>query len=220
MRQNFKEIITTKLKTAMPMIIYAAVYLTCFFIIEHLNFGNYHIIQSSLDDKIPFCEYFIIPYFLWFVYMSVTLILLLFVDEPTFKKTCAALMLGMTLFLIVSIVYPNELMLRPEVLPNTNLFSQITALLYTIDTSTNVLPSLHVYNSLIAMIGILESRKSVFRRGSVKSGAVILTILIILSTLFLKQHSVIDMAAGCVMGAVFYPLCFHTAFGKRLCRIW
>ena len=58
------------------------------------------------------------------------------------------MMMGMTVFLIVSYVYPNVLHLRPSEFPRENVFTDMVRWLYRTDTPTNVLPSIHVFNSL------------------------------------------------------------------------
>ena len=55
---------------AMWIVAYMAFYLVGFFILEHAGHRHYHVIHSWLDDQIPFCEYFIIPYLLWFFYIA------------------------------------------------------------------------------------------------------------------------------------------------------
>ena len=51
-------------------ILYFVVYLSWFFWLEGRANLPYHVIHFPLDDLIPFCEYFVIPYFLWFVYIA------------------------------------------------------------------------------------------------------------------------------------------------------
>lgn len=58
------------------------------------------------------------------------------------------LMMGMTVFLIVSYVYPNAQHIRPTEFPRDNIFTDIVKWLYSTDTPTNILPSIHVFNSL------------------------------------------------------------------------
>ncbi len=53
---------STRIKRVIPVALYTVFYLLCFTYLENRHV-RYHIIDSSLDDKIPFCEYFIIPYF-------------------------------------------------------------------------------------------------------------------------------------------------------------
>ncbi|MDE6924225.1 MAG: phosphoesterase, partial [Acetatifactor sp.] len=52
---------------AVPLLIYGTVYLSWFTWLERTNTKNYRIIHLALDDDIPFCEVFIVPYLLWFV---------------------------------------------------------------------------------------------------------------------------------------------------------
>ena len=58
------------------------------------------------------------------------------------------LMMGMTIFLIVSYLYPNIQHLRPSEFPRENIFADAVRMLYATDTPTNILPSIHVFNSL------------------------------------------------------------------------
>ena len=57
-------------------------------------------------------------------------------------------MMGMTVFLIVSYVYPNAQHIRPTEFPRDNVFTDVVKWLYSTDTPTNILPSIHVFNSL------------------------------------------------------------------------
>ena len=49
---------------------YGFIYLPWFMHLEKTVTSNYHIMHSSLDDMIPFNEYFVIPYLLWFAYVT------------------------------------------------------------------------------------------------------------------------------------------------------
>ena len=64
---------------------------------------------------------------------------------------------GMTIFLIICTVFPNGLNLRPDTFVRDNIFVDMVRQLYQTDTSTNVLPSIHVFNSIGAVIAISHS---------------------------------------------------------------
>lgn len=114
---------------------------------------------------------------------------------------------GMTIFLVISTLFPNGQDLRPVVFERDNIFVDMVRILYRADTCTNVFPSLHVFNSLSACIAIRES--SVLRKHRMAScGAYILAALIILATMFLKQHSVLDVVAAFVMAYALYQLVY------------
>ena len=62
-----------KYKHGCWMLAYMAFYMVGFFILENAGHRHYHVIHTVFDDMIPFCEYFIIPYLLWFGYVAVAM---------------------------------------------------------------------------------------------------------------------------------------------------
>ena len=116
---------------------------------------------------------------------------------------------GMFVSLIICTLYPNGTDFRPAVDPEENIFAAAVSSLYGADTPTNVLPSIHVYNSIGIHIAVKQS--GAFRKHkAVERGSLLLCVLICMATLFLKQHSVVDvLVAGfmaCVVyGAVYVP---------------
>ena len=123
-------------------------YLSGFSWLENRHISGIHITACALDYKIPFQEIFIIPYLLWFVYIAATVIYFLLHEDENFNALAGTLALGMTLFLVVSAIYPNGLNLRPVTFERDNIFIRLVQFVYKNDTPTNVLPSIHVYNSL------------------------------------------------------------------------
>ena len=137
---------------------YILLYLPYFFWLESVITDNYKIMHVALDDMIPFSEYFIIPYMIWFVYVSGAVLYFFFTDKKGYYQLTAFLFTGMTIFLIICTVFPNELNLRPHTFANDTVFTRLVQQLYSTDTPTNVLPSIHVYNSLGAAIAIGHSQ--------------------------------------------------------------
>ena len=89
----------------------------------------------------------------------------------------------------IYIIYPSIQLLRPAEMPRDNFFTDIIGLLYSVDTNTNVCPSLHVGYSL-AMISVWLKEKGV--PVWVKTAITVFLITVCLSTVFIKQHSVVD----------------------------
>ena len=201
-----------KLRTLLPMFCYMIVYLISFALIEHWNRLHYSVIHTAVDDRIPFCEWFVIPYFLWFVYI-VGFTLYVFVhDEKCYHETCTFLAIGMTAFLAVSIIFPNILMLRPETMPRDNIFTDLCRMLYAVDTPTNVSPSIHVYNSIAVMIAVWKTDARLVRSRFAKVLMTFLGFTIILSTMFLKQHSFSDVVIATGLALVSYILVYKMGF--------
>ena len=164
---------------------------------------NCHVVQTALDEEIPFIEYFIVPYMLWFVFIAATFLYFFFTDVQGFYKLAKISFAGMTIFLIICSVFPNGQDLRPVVFERDNIFVDAVRMLYRTDTCTNVFPSLHVFNTLCACIAIHKSQ-ALKKHKAVCIGAYVLGALIIMATMFLKQHSVLDVTGAFIMAYLLY----------------
>ncbi len=195
-------------KHAIPLIVYAFIYLSWFSYLERTVQNPQTIIHMKWDDMIPFCEVFVIPYYLWFGYVSIVVLYLLFKNKQDYYRACTFLFTGMTIFLLVSTLWPNGHHLRPAVMPRDNIFTAMVAALYKADTPTNLWPSIHVYNSIGAHLAVTHNEK--LRKNKViYFGSLILCISIILSTVFIKQHSCFDVITGILMGAIMYVIVYQ-----------
>lgn len=187
--------------------LYGFIYMPWFLYLERHVQRNYYVIHSPLDDFIPFVEYFVIPYYLWFAFMAVIIMYLFFTNKTGFYKAASFLIIGMTAFLIICTVFPNGLNLRPAVFVRDNFCVDLVRKLYQTDTPTNVLPSIHVFNTIGVLIAVnhsdrLRANKAVF------ISSYTLGILIIMSTVFLKQHSVTDVIAALALAGIIYPFVY------------
>ncbi len=202
-------------KHAIPLLIYGFIYLNWFTYLEKTVKLPQNLIHMKLDDAIPFCEAFIIPYLLWFAYVAVVVVYLFFKNKQDYYRTCVFLFTGMTVFLIISTLWPNGHHLRPATMPRDNIFTALVSMLYQTDTPTNLWPSIHVYNSLGAHFAVIKNeklRKNLF----VHAASLVLCVSIILSTMFLKQHSVFDVLTAFIMGAVMYIV----VYGFDIITVW
>lgn len=197
-----------KYKHGWILVIYGIIYFSWFFYLEKTVTKHFQVIHVPLDDYIPFCEVFVVPYFLWFLYVAGTVLFFFFRNKDDYYRTCIFLFTGMTIFLIISTLWPNGHYLRPDVMPRDNIFTQMIAGLYQTDTPTNLWPSIHVYNSLGAHIAIVRSNEFKQKKG-IRIASLILAISIILSTVFIKQHSVFDMITAFAMAAGMYALVYQ-----------
>lgn len=200
-KSRFKEL-AGKYKHAW-VFLYIFIYMPWFMLLEKHVTTGYHVIQTRLDEQLPFIEYFIVPYLMWFVFIIAVFLYFFFTDVPGFYQMAKFMFTGMTIFLVISTLFPNGQDLRPVVFERDNIFVDMVRTLYRADTCTNVFPSLHVFNSLSACIAISESDTLKKRRG-VCIGAYVLAGFIILATMFLKQHSVLDAVGAGVMAYVLY----------------
>ncbi len=209
--------IMTKLKNSMiqfynkykhfGILSYFLVYLLWFSYVEKNVTTHFHVIHMKIDDLIPFCEYFIIPYLLWFLFVAWGVLYMGFHNKKDFYRLCTVLFTGMTIFLIISTLYPNGHFLRPYYFSRHNIFTMLCELLYQTDTPTNLFPSIHVYNSLAVWFAIINN-DTLKKKKTLCFLSFILTSSIILATVFLKQHSVFDVITAFLLAGIMYQLVY------------
>ena len=196
-----------KYRHLLPFALYFIIYMIWFTWLEERHIWKYQIIHVFMDDYIPFCELFIVPYFLWFLYVPAVVLYLAANNKDEYYRNAIFLCIGMTVFLLVSTFFPNGHHLRPSVMPRDNIFTQLVALLYRTDTSTNLWPSIHVYNSIGAHIAFRRSELG--KNKVLRFASFFLCVSIILATVFLKQHSVFDMVTAFVMAGALYAVVYR-----------
>ncbi len=200
-------------KTEKLLILYLPIHLIWYFALEKINAGDdYYLMYCKFDDQIPFFEWFIFPYLSWFLYMAITGVYLLVNDDKGFERYMLILWTGFFLSCLFISFFSTGQELRPEVLPRQNFASWIVEKIYAFDTNTNVFPSMHVIGALSVAVGIAQSEVLKKRRW-IQLCSIVLCALIIMATVFLKQHSILDVLGGAafflvayIIVAVFYKL--------------
>ncbi|MDR1700889.1 MAG: phosphatase PAP2 family protein [Lachnoclostridium sp.] len=191
------------------VLIYIPIFLLGFFLLEARTEIHEYLIHSFIDDIIPFNEYFVVFYLAWFPYLLGFVFYFSYqgakgeIQKREFYHLAALLMIGMSLSLIIYALWPNTLNLRPDSYPEKNIFTYLCQALQTVDTPSNVCPSIHVYISVAVYICIWKC-EAFRKKWALKISMLILMILICLSTLFIKQHSVIDLGAALLMNGIIY----------------
>ena len=185
------------------LVLYAIFYL-CFFCFLEQREGIIFNTETFIDQYIPFNEYFVVFYVFWFIYMGLAIFYYTFIEVKSFKRVAKYLMIGMTTCLVFCLLVPNGIYLRPE-LTNKNIFEKLVSLVYKADTSTNVFPSIHAYNSVVVAYSLNDS--DLLRDKSLlKILNIIIAILICMSTVFLKQHAIIDVLGALILAFIIVTL--------------
>lgn len=170
-------------------------------------------VHIPLDDLIPFCEWFIIPYTFWYLLIVVSLLYFLLYNPDSFKKLQTYIIVTQVVAMAIYIAFPTRQDLRPEVFPRDNVLSRIIGFIYSVDTNTGVCPSLHCAYSLgILSVWVRQKDVSKLWRGFVA----VMCLLICVSTTFVKQHSALDFFAA-------LPVCLLAeaiTYGKDYLHKW
>ena len=178
------------------MLVYTAVYFILFSFLEATITPKY-IIHSPIDDYIPFCEFFIVPYLMWFIYVPAVLFYLIYNDRDSFWAMVKMMFVGNMLCLLLYALFPNGVMPKHPVAAD-NIFAKMVNVLYYTDTPTNVCPSIHVLDTLSAHIALTRSKK-LYSSLPLRLSSFAFFVMICISTVTLKQHSIIDIFASLLL---------------------
>ena len=163
--------------------------------------SNYHTIIFIVDDKIPF-----IPYFVYFYNMFYPFIFLFFYyvyckDTKTYKNSVFAGIIGYLICDVIFLIYPT-IMVRADINNiNMDFLTKfvVNATYYFDEPPLNCLPSVHVLFCLQVIFTTILCKNI---KTKYKIFIIIFSFLIILSTLFIKQHYVYDAIAALIVCSI------------------
>lgn len=169
-------------------------YFILYFLTENLiPYEKCYPVHCWLDDVVPFCEYFVIPYVGWYLLIVSSLIYFALYNPDNFKNMSKFIIITQVVAMVIYILFPNRQDLRPEMFPRENIFTWILGIIYQFDTNTGVCPSLHVaYSVGIASTWLKEKSASKL----CKTLITIFCFFVCISVAFVKQHSVVDIFAA------------------------
>ena len=194
--------------------LYLPVYLLLFFAVEKLvpSTCDYWVSYLPLDAYIPFCEFFVVFYCMWYPLLIATAIYLFVNDDHSFRLYGWFIIIGFTGTLLFCLIFPNGQDLRPAELPRQNICTWILQMTWAADNNANVFPSVHVLGVVAAIAAMWHSPK--LKRVWQIVGTVWF-VIIAASTLLVKQRAFIDLAAALVWGAVVYVIVYVIIGHKR-----
>lgn len=196
-----------KRRHLIPIAVWFICYMALFGYLEIHPPQEVHLISCGLDDMIPHIPVFIYPYLSWFPYIVVCAVLAIKnLGDEDYRKAVLVLSTGMNIFLFISFVWPTGLTLREGIVYNTSTLSGwLMKFVQTVDVPKSVFPSMHVYVTLVLQYTLEMQKKELpvwgIRLGRVAAGA------IVLSTMFTKQHSAVDVLGAMVMFGILTAGC-------------
>ena len=154
-----------------------------------------HDITVALDKVIPFKAIFIIPYVYWYVYIVIGFVFILINSRRDYMRLFISFFIGMSVCYAIYYVYPTEIT-RP-IIQKGDLLNNLVNFIYSADKPVNCFPSLHVLTTYFIMryTKYKNSKKKFYYTQ-------IIGLLIILSTLFIKQHFVLEVIGGILLAEI------------------
>ncbi len=209
--------VLTKLKSIvpvyarLPLIIVALMHCGSYFFTKLVTTDFYHYdLSVALDDVLPFCSFFIVFY----IGAYIQWVLSLTYHARQSREICYKLSAGYIISGILCIVFflamPTEIV-RPEITENT-VFGFLTKAIYYFDTpAVNLFPSMHCLASWVCFRTALWIRpiKKLY-----VAFQLVFTLLVFLSTVFLKQHFAVDILGGILVGEIGLLVATKTGFWR------
>ncbi len=201
------------------LIAYLPIHLIWYLILEAVNSGTeYTVMYCTIDDLIPFCEWFFVPYLLWFLYMIIPGFYFLKKDPEAFENYLLSMFMGFFASTLIISIFPTGQDLRPAVFTNDNIATRIMTWIYAFDTNTNVFPSMHVVGALAVAVAIGKS-KTLRHNTFIQIFSPIWCLFIIMATVFLKQHSFMDVLAAAAVEFPIIAFVYHGSAYKLLDKL-
>ncbi|MBV4423948.1 phosphatase PAP2 family protein [Clostridium tyrobutyricum] len=160
---------------------------------------GYYVLATRFDVQVPFIKVFILPYWIWYPFMIISLVYFCINYRCTYYKVLFTIITGMISCYIVYFLF-QTMVPRPSVY-GSDILSDFIRITYKCDKPFNGFPSIHVLTTYVVMRGAMESIKKDIKA---KLCICIVGLLIILATQFVKQHVILDLVAAIILGEIIY----------------
>jgi len=169
-------------------------------VFNNANNGVYYLV-TKLDNMIPFYPIFMIPYMCWYPFMLLTMIYFCFKDKKIFYKLLLTIDLGLIVCYVFYFFFQTTVP-RPAILGD-GFVNNFVRYIYKMDNPYNCFPSIHIMTCYLLMKGIWKSKT----RNKLNLAVIwFMGNLIILATLFTKQHIIADLVSAVLLGNIIYDL--------------
>ena len=180
----------------------AFIFQTLIYFITKLFQNNPVYLNNAIDDRIPFIPSFVIFYVMWYLFLILIPLLILKYNKKVFDKYIVVSIVYAILEGIIFILFPTTMNRQPLVV--TDISTWVVDIIYKVDTPVcNLFPSAHCAFSILFIISILDVKEV---KKEYKILIIISSLLIILSTLFIKQHVVVDVLGALLIVPIYYIL--------------
>ena len=157
-------------------------------------------LETALDAHVPFVPQFIFGYALYYLWVLLPLFVLR--TRDAFFRALGAFGLTQLIAQTMFIFYPSHIV-RPQV-EGEGVALELVRLLYRLDPGWNLFPSLHVAHTLVVALLVAK-----FARPAMATAVWAGTLLIWTSTVLIKQHFVIDILGGALLGWLSFAIAYR-----------
>lgn len=177
------------------LIMLLIIYQTLMYLIAKTTSVEINFVGNYIDSKIPFIPQFIYPYISWYLMLFIVPYIFYKNNLKNFNNYFVTTFICITLVVFIYFYYPTT-MNRADLVVSS-ISEYLVSVVYKLDTPVlNCFPSMHCIISFIFIYVSLTDKKFNLK---CKLFIVIWAMLVILSTVFVKQHVLIDMISAFII---------------------
>jgi len=199
-----------EVKTKKPLyflLAFVLIWLAFYFALEFYTSKKISFISLDLpyENLIPQIPFFFIIYLL--AYPVALLPFILFNEKKILKRILTAYLLITLISSVIYIFFPTEITRLP--LNLENFYDKLLFYFRKIDTNQNLFPSFHA--------GLVFLSTFICNLKYKKLGKILylLSFIIVLSTLFIKQHYILDLIFGFLLASIIFRLVFKKTYKEN-----
>jgi membrane-associated phospholipid phosphatase len=158
----------------------------------------------SIDERIPFRPRWVWVYsFLYYPFIVSTILTIQ--DFRQFAYTCANFMILLVTQVAIAFIFPVKTPSRwRDYNPHNSVSERFLGIVHSFDKGGNCFPSMHI---AVAMLSALHTANNLLDRfGAMAYCVFVLPVLIAISTVFTKQHYLLDIPAGAALAIAIFSL--------------
>ena len=173
-----------------PVAIYMLM-IPSYFIAHLLTENASHVsMGTALDESIPLIPGFIWIYVLAYLQWFIGYFVIARSSEDLCKTVFSGHLIAKSITILLFIILPTTIV-RPAPTESGLTFDMLRWM-YSIDSPTNLFPSLHCLESWIVARGLMKTNASKYA----KTAMWLFSILVFMSFVFVKQHFIVDIIGG------------------------
>lgn len=153
---------------------------------------------TAIDNLIPFSAPFSVMYSSYLLLLWYGMIYAyLYFDLHRFKQFIFGMVVIQLTAYVLYVLVPGKI-IRPTV-ATEGIFFDLVRVIYAVDMPSGLTPSLHVANSWFIALALWNDRY-------LRPTMIVWAVLVIASTLLIKQHFVIDVVSGIALSSAVYAV--------------
>jgi membrane-associated phospholipid phosphatase len=177
-----------------------AIVVSCLYFVLNIPNSSIHVLMTVMDNQIPRIPAFTIPYLAFLPWLW-GVIFYSWLKNRSFRHLAYSVIIVNLVAFCVYLMFQTYM--PRDLITSNDFFSSLLQFIYNHDQPYNAFPSLH------SALSVVVATYFVCRKSRWSWVFILSAVVIIASTLLIKQHSIADAVSGIILGSFVTWLVFH-----------